>query len=235
MQMMSLVFWLMIVSMPMVVLPIARSPMMSSRWPRPSANKASITTRPVCTGWTTRSRSMIAGAGRSIGMVVVVDDRSLAVERSSERIDDAAEQFRPHRHAHDIAGAAHAIARLDAVDVVEQHAADAVRAPATARSRIAPSRNSGVRRAARRAGRRRARCRRPTSSTRPISSAFAPSGGGVELLARGVEPACRPARRCHLSCASSARISVEIGPPAVADHEMVARAVPDPRSGSDRS
>src|SRR6185312_10582464 len=48
-----------------VVLPMARSPMMSSRWPRPSANSVSTTTMPVCTGWVTRSRSIVAGAGRS--------------------------------------------------------------------------------------------------------------------------------------------------------------------------
>ena len=51
------------------VLPIARSPMISSRWPRPRANIESTTSRPVCTGWLTKSRSMIPGAGRSIGSV----------------------------------------------------------------------------------------------------------------------------------------------------------------------
>ena len=49
---------------------------------------------------------MIAGAGRSIGSPLRLD-RPLAVERPAERIDDAAEQRRPDRHAHDVAGAAH--------------------------------------------------------------------------------------------------------------------------------
>jgi hypothetical protein len=53
-------------------------------------------------------------------------DRPLAVQRSPERVDDAAEQFRPHRRAHDIARATHAVACLDAVDVVEEDAADAI-------------------------------------------------------------------------------------------------------------
>ena len=45
--------WLMIVSMPIVVLPVERSPMISSRWPRPIGIIASIAMMPVCTGWLT--------------------------------------------------------------------------------------------------------------------------------------------------------------------------------------
>ena len=40
---MSRCFWLMMASTAIDVLPVARSPMMSSRWPRPSANIASTT------------------------------------------------------------------------------------------------------------------------------------------------------------------------------------------------
>ena len=58
----------MIVSTPIAVLPVARSPMISSRWPRPTANKASTTRMPVSIGSDTRSRSIIAGAGRSTGI-----------------------------------------------------------------------------------------------------------------------------------------------------------------------
>ena len=47
-----------------------------------------------------------------------------AVERAAERIDDAAEQRRPHRHAHDIAGAVHRVAGLDRIHIVKQDAAD---------------------------------------------------------------------------------------------------------------
>ena len=53
-------------------------------------------------------------------------DRSLAVERSAKRVDDASEQRRPDRHPHDVAGAAHRVAGFDRVGVVQQHAADAV-------------------------------------------------------------------------------------------------------------
>jgi hypothetical protein len=47
-----------------------------------------------------------------------------AVERAAERIDDAAEERRPHRHAHDIAGAAHSVAGLDRIHVVKCDATD---------------------------------------------------------------------------------------------------------------
>ena len=40
----------MMVSTATDVLPVPRSPMISSRWPRPSANRASIVRMPVCTG-----------------------------------------------------------------------------------------------------------------------------------------------------------------------------------------
>ena len=45
--------WLMMVSMPIVVLPVERSPMINSRWPRPIGIIASIAMMPVCTGWLT--------------------------------------------------------------------------------------------------------------------------------------------------------------------------------------
>ena len=44
-------FWLMIVSMAMAVLPVLRSPMMSSRWPRPIGVIESMALMPVCSGW----------------------------------------------------------------------------------------------------------------------------------------------------------------------------------------
>ena len=89
----------MIASTPIAVLPVARSPMISSRWPRPIANKASTTRMPVC---------------HRLGDEIALDDRGrraldrhlrfglyrlVAVERPPERIDDAAEQSRPDRDA----------------------------------------------------------------------------------------------------------------------------------------
>ena len=62
MQMRSLPFWLMIVSTATAVLPVWRSPMISSRWPRPIGTIASIDLRPVCTGWLTDLRAITPGA-----------------------------------------------------------------------------------------------------------------------------------------------------------------------------
>src|SRR5271166_882582 len=52
----------MIVSMITAVLPVWRSPMISSRWPRPIGISASIALRPVCTGSCTDLRGMMPGA-----------------------------------------------------------------------------------------------------------------------------------------------------------------------------
>ncbi len=58
---------LMMVSMAMVVLPVARSPMINSRWPRPIGIIASMAMMPVCTGWLTDWRLMMPGAIFSTG------------------------------------------------------------------------------------------------------------------------------------------------------------------------
>ena len=50
MQMTPVPFWLMIVSIATAVLPVWRSPMISSRWPRPIGTIASMALRPVCSG-----------------------------------------------------------------------------------------------------------------------------------------------------------------------------------------
>src|SRR3990172_139264 len=59
----------MMVSMASAVLPVWRSPMMSSRWPRPIGTIASMDLRPVCTGWLTDWRAITPGAIFSIGLV----------------------------------------------------------------------------------------------------------------------------------------------------------------------
>src|SRR5437660_1668129 len=63
----SLPFWLMIVSRSTAVLPVWRSPMTSSRCPRPIGIMASIDMMPVCTGSSTRVRVITPGAMTSIG------------------------------------------------------------------------------------------------------------------------------------------------------------------------
>ncbi len=50
MQVTPVPFWLMIVSIAIAVLPVWRSPMISSRWPRPIGIIASIDLIPVCSG-----------------------------------------------------------------------------------------------------------------------------------------------------------------------------------------
>jgi hypothetical protein len=62
MQNTSWPFWLMIVSMPMAVLPVWRSPMISSRCPRPMGIMASMALRPVWSGSFTERRSTTPGA-----------------------------------------------------------------------------------------------------------------------------------------------------------------------------
>ena len=66
---MPLSFWLMTASTAMAVLPIWRSPMMSSRWPRPMGTIASMHFMPICTGWLTDWRAMTPGATFSMGSV----------------------------------------------------------------------------------------------------------------------------------------------------------------------
>ena len=72
MQMTPLPFWLMMVSRATAVLPVCRSPMMSSRWPRPMGTMASMDLRPVCRGSFTGFRSTTPGAMRSMAPKPVV-------------------------------------------------------------------------------------------------------------------------------------------------------------------
>ncbi len=67
MQTRSSPFWFRIVSTQIAVLPVVRSPMISSRWPRPIGIIESIDLMPVCTGSDTGWRSTTPGALNSIG------------------------------------------------------------------------------------------------------------------------------------------------------------------------
>src|SRR6185369_15319142 len=55
-------FWFRMVSIATAVLPVWRSPMISSRWPRPTGIRVSMAFRPVCTGSCTDLRGMMPGA-----------------------------------------------------------------------------------------------------------------------------------------------------------------------------
>ena len=100
--------------MQIVVLPVERSPMISSRWPRPIGIIASIAMMPVCTGWLTGLRRMMPGASFSTGYATSLGDRALAVERLAERVDHAAEQALADRHLQQLAGGADFVAFLRA-------------------------------------------------------------------------------------------------------------------------
>src|SRR6476619_105249 len=63
-------FWLRIVSSAIAVLPVWRSPMINSRWPRPIGIIESIAFRPVCRGSLTGWRWTTPGALNSSGRVV---------------------------------------------------------------------------------------------------------------------------------------------------------------------
>ena len=88
----SLPFWLMIVSIAMAVLPVPRSPMISSRWPRPIGIIESIALIPVWSGSFTGCRTTMPGATISTWRAAVRRDRAQAVDRTAERVDDAADQ-----------------------------------------------------------------------------------------------------------------------------------------------
>ncbi len=117
-------FWLMIVSIAMAVLPVWRSPMISSRWPRPIGISASIALMPVWTGVSTRlahdhaRRDALHRAGLRGG------DGALVVERAAQGVDDAAEQRLADRHLDDAAGRLDGVAFLDLRRVAEDDGAD---------------------------------------------------------------------------------------------------------------
>src|SRR3982751_4231977 len=102
---------LMIVSIAIAVLPVWRSPMISSRWPRPIGIIESMAFRPVCigsgTGWRAAAAGGLQAGLHRLGHRLTLDDAgrlelggallarldvALAVERVAQRVDDPAEQ-----------------------------------------------------------------------------------------------------------------------------------------------
>jgi hypothetical protein len=139
MQMTSEPFWLRIVSRTMIVFPVWRSPMMSSRWPRPMGMIASMAVAPG--GGRRRAAPPPHDSGRQplhehVGIRL---DRALAVERLPERIDDAPDEGGTGGHLHDpprsfdLVALAHKVAFAEKDDAdaflleVESQAEDAVR------------------------------------------------------------------------------------------------------------
>ena len=119
-------FWFRMVSMATAVLPVWRSPMISSRWPRPIGIIASMALRPVCSGSRTGWRSTTPGAMRSIGRNCVVGTGPLPstgwpsalTTRPSISSPTGTEMMRPVRLTMSPS--------LTSVRVAEEHRADAV-------------------------------------------------------------------------------------------------------------
>src|SRR4030065_692866 len=74
--------WLMIASTATVVLPVLRSPMISSRWPRPIGVMASIALMPVCSG----SRPRVGGPPHPDGAALELEQ---LVDRAIGQAADA--------------------------------------------------------------------------------------------------------------------------------------------------
>ena len=126
MQITSWPFWLMIVSTQIAVLPVPRSPMISSRWPRPIGIIASIALMPVWSGSFTGWRSTTPGALNSSGRVSLVSIAGPPSMAIAERIDHPADQRVADRHRHHLAGAPDRVALADLLPLAEQHRGDVV-------------------------------------------------------------------------------------------------------------
>ena len=168
----------MMVSMITAVLPVCRSPMISSRWPRPIGISASIAFMPVCIGSCTDLRGMMPGAFTSTRRRSVASIGPLPSIGLPSAIDHAAEQAIADRHVDDGAGAADRVAFADLLGRRRRSRCRRCRsrgsAPCPARRRRG---TPPARRPSRSAGRRRGRCRRRRDSTWPVSATF---GLGVE-------------------------------------------------------
>ena len=116
----------MMVSIATAVLPVWRSPMISSRWPRPIGTIESIDLRPVCTGCDTDLRQITPGSDFFDRLGELGVDRALAVDRQAQRIDDAPEQFRADRHFQDAARALDDVAFGNLLVCAHDHRADRV-------------------------------------------------------------------------------------------------------------
>ena len=118
--------WFRIVSIATVVLPVLRSPMISSRWPRPIGVMASMALMPVCIGSCTGLRPTMPGRLHLEPAELAARDRALAVDRDAERVHDPADQPVADRHREDPAGRLDRVALLDLVDLAEDDGADRV-------------------------------------------------------------------------------------------------------------
>ena len=116
----------MIVSIATAVLPVWRSPMISSRWPRPIGVIASMTLTPVCTGVSTFCRIITPGGDDVDRAELLRIDRTFSIEWTRERVDDAADELLAHRGLDDATGGADLATFFDAGVVAEDDRAHGV-------------------------------------------------------------------------------------------------------------
>ena len=110
----------------MAVLPVWRSPMISSRWPRPIGIMASMALMPVCIGSFTGCRATTPGARRSIGLNCVVWMGPLPSMGSPSALTTRPISASPTGTRHDAPGAADFVAFFDLREIAEQHRAHLV-------------------------------------------------------------------------------------------------------------
>src|SRR5581483_6589903 len=108
----------MIASIATAVLPVWRSPMISSRWPRPMGIMPSIAFSPVWSGCFTGWRATLLGALSSM--------RRRSLPSLAQRIHHPADQLFADRHFGDAAGALDRVAFFDHVGFAEERRADVV-------------------------------------------------------------------------------------------------------------
>ena len=116
----------MIVSIAIAVLPVWRSPMISSRWPRPIGIIESIAFRPVCIGSLTGWRWTTPGALNSAGRVSSVLMSPLPSSGLPSGSTIRPEQLLADRDLEQLAGALDRVALDDVDPRAEQHDADVV-------------------------------------------------------------------------------------------------------------
>ena len=106
-------------SMAMADLPVERSPMINSRWPRPMGIMESMALMPVCT------RSVDGLADDDVGRHLLDRpggggvDRTFTVEGAAQGVDDAANQGIADGDFNNLAGGADPVAFFDHVGVAE--------------------------------------------------------------------------------------------------------------------
>src|SRR5919112_1151122 len=105
-------FWLMKASIATADLPVWRSPMISSRWPRPTGTSASMALRPVCIGSLT-DWNVDDGAGALDGVAFL----DLGVRAEDHDADIVGLEV--ERHALHAVGELDHLAGLDVVEAVD--------------------------------------------------------------------------------------------------------------------